>query len=146
MRNGIPSIKHVMTSFPYWVASDATVDQALQLMQERGIHHLPIKKENELVGVITRKDLEKFLYYREGEEQLAKQHAISDLFIKNPYIVDIDEPLDNVLVHMANNHIGSVLVTRSGRLAGVFTTNDACRTFGEYLRDRFRPSPGDDVA
>jgi len=115
-------------------------------MKEKGIHHLPIKNENELVGVITRKDIEKFLHYQENEIEAAKQQTVTDLYIKNPYIVDINEPLDNVLMHMAHSHIGSVLVTRNGRLAGVFTTNDACRTFGEFLRERYRPSPGDDVA
>jgi len=50
--------------------------------------------------------------------------------------------LDHVLMEMADRHIGSVLVVREKRLAGIFTVTDACRRFGEFLRATF--PPGDD--
>jgi hypothetical protein len=34
---------------------------------------------------------------------------------------------------MAAQRIGSAVVTRRGKLAGVFTASDACRTFADYL-------------
>lgn len=145
MAQGIPGIKKLMTSFPFWIGIDATILQARQLMDEKAIHHLPIKDKGELVGVITRKDLEKFLHYQSDVAQ-GKSTSVAEVIIKEPYIVDIDEPLDNVLLHMANNHLGSVVVTSNGRLAGVFTTNDACRCFGEYLQEQFRPPEGTDAA
>ena len=36
---------------------------------------------------------------------------------------------------MAIHRIGSAVVTRRGKLAGVFTTNDACGAFADYLED-----------
>lgn len=145
MSQGIPTIKSVMTAFPYWVDADARIVQTLAFMQEKGIHHLPVKKEGELVGVVTRKDVEKYQRYMEGENGI-EDPDISKIYLRDPYIVDLDELLDNVLLYMASNHIGSALVTRNGRLAGLFTTNDACRTFGEYLQDKFRPNNGNDAA
>jgi hypothetical protein len=47
---------------------------------------------------------------------------------------------------MAEHHIGSAVVTRHGKLAGVFTSSDACIHFAEFLRDQFRRSGGDDAA
>jgi len=38
---------------------------------------------------------------------------------------------------MAEKHIDSVLATKNGKLAGVFTSTDACRCFAEFLRDGF---------
>ena len=67
--------------------------------------------------------------------------SVRDLYITDPYIVSVDEPLDNVLLTMAERHIGSAIVTRAGKLVGMFTAVDACRTFGNYLRERF-PPPG----
>ena len=61
-------------------------------------------------------------------------------------MVDLNEPLETVLLTMAERHIGSALVTRQGRLAGVFTAVDACRTFGEYIRENFPRPDGDESA
>ena len=47
---------------------------------------------------------------------------------------------------MNDRHIGSVLVTCKGKLAGLFTVTDACRHFGEYLRQQFAPGGGDEAA
>ncbi len=62
------------------------------------------------------------------------------------YVVDLDEPLDNVLLAMADRHIDAALVVRQGKLVGIFTMTDACRSFGEHLRDHFHPPKGDDAA
>ena len=42
-------------------------------------------------------------------------------------------------------HIGSALVVKGGKLAGIFTMTDACRSFGEFLRSIF-PDTGKDSA
>jgi hypothetical protein len=47
---------------------------------------------------------------------------------------------------MAGEHIGSALITRHGRLVGIFTATDACRIFCEHLRSIFRETRSDDVA
>lgn len=144
MSQGIPTIKSVMTSFPFWIEDHAKLEQALGFMKEKGIHHLPVKKEGEVVGVITRRDIEKYQRFTSTEDR--SEDTITDIYIRDPYIVDLDELLDNVLLYMSTHHIGSALVTKNGRLAGLFTTNDACRTFGEYLQEHFRPQNGDDAA
>ena len=71
---------------------------------------------------------------------------VRDLYMADPYIVSIDEPLDKVLLTMAERHIGSAIVTKAGKLVGIFTSVDACRIFGEYLQDRFPHSMDDNVA
>ncbi len=60
--------------------------------------------------------------------------------------MDRSGPRENVLVTMADRHIGSAIVTRRGKLAGVFTTLDACRAFGRYLQENFPHPQGDDAA
>ena len=72
--------------------------------------------------------------------------TVKDVFLDNPYIVDLNERLDNVLKTMAEKHIGAVLVTRNGKLAGVFTSTDACEGFARYLRDQFNPPGGNEAA
>jgi hypothetical protein len=47
---------------------------------------------------------------------------------------------------MADRHIGSAVVTRQGKLAGIFTWVDACRCFGDCLRAKTARVDGDDAA
>lgn len=138
-----PKLKTVMTPFPYSVGRAASLDEAARLMAEHAVRHLPVTEGHELVGVITDRDVKGVA---QVQDAMGKGDGlrVGDIYTPDPYVVDLNEPLDNVLLEMANRHIGSAIVTRAGRLAGMFTAVDACRSFGEYLRRQF-PRGGDDL-
>ncbi len=141
----IPQIKTVMTPFPYFIELTAPLRVARDMMEQHDIRHLPVVETHILVGIITDRDIRLTLgseYERACEDEL----QVKDVFIEEAYTVELTEPLDNVLLHMAYNHIGSALVTKNGRLAGLYTVTDACRQFGEFLREHFLPVHGNDVA
>lgn len=141
----MPTIKSVMTPFPHSVDVDAPIAEAQAFMRAHRIRHLPVTENHALVGVLTDRDIKLYL----GPELAypkASETRVHDVYMDNPYIVDLNERLDVVVHNMADRHIGSVLVTRNGKLAGVFTVTDVCRSFAEFLRDPFRPLDGDDAA
>ena len=141
----IPAIKSVMTPFPFSVDVNESIEQAKQFMQEHHIRHLPVTKEEELVGILTDRDINGCISTGQGDLK-ESNILVKDVYTDNPFIVDLNERLDNVLSSMANKHIESVLVTRSGKLAGVFTAMDACRNFAQHLRDQVRPPGGNEAA
>ena len=136
----IPQIKTVMTPFPYAVDIDAGLDEARAMLAEHNIHHLPVTDASGIVGIITNRDIDLVACSNDAGRK------VRDACSLDPYIVDLQEPLDNVLLNMAQRHLSSVLVTRKGKLAGLFTNNDACRCFCDYLRDQFLPGGGNDAA
>ncbi len=142
----IPTIKSVMTPFPYSVDVSDTVQVALDLMDEHNIRHLPVTDENKLVGVIADRELRLFM-----NPDLTLTNAgltVRNVYIPQPYVVDLNEPLDHVASTMAERHIGSALVTRKEKLVGIFSTSDACRALTEILREQFKTfdSEGGDAA
>jgi acetoin utilization protein AcuB len=139
-----PSLKTAMTPFPYSVERTAPLSEARAVMDRHEVRHLPVTDGHELVGVITDRDLWSLPSPRARAEG-AGELTVGDAYVSDAYVVDLNEPLDRVLLTMAERHIGSALVTRKGRLAGVFTAVDACRCFGEYLQHTF-PAPGGDEA
>ena len=143
--NKIPAIKSVMSAFPYWIDIHKSIPEAESMMNEHGISHLPVKIEGDLIAVIAHHDIEQARASFDDTNQI-NDMTVSDICIFNVYKVDIQEPLDNVVMHMAKFHISSAIVMKGDRLAGVFTTNDACRCLGEYLRYQFRNDDGDDAA
>lgn len=56
----IATIDEVMTSRPYCINEDDLISDALDIMIEKRINCLPVKKDDELVGVITNFDLIKY--------------------------------------------------------------------------------------
>ncbi|HHJ16052.1 MAG TPA: CBS domain-containing protein [Gammaproteobacteria bacterium] len=140
----MPTLTTAMTPFPYSVDLDASFDAASELMGRHNVRHLPVTRDHQVVGVITDRDLTSAIHVH-SQTGASGDLNVSDLYMADPYIVSVDEPLDNVLLTMAERHIGSAIVTRAGKLVGMFTTVDACRSFGEYLRKQF-PHPGDDAA
>ncbi len=141
----LPSIKTVMTPFPYSVAADASVDEASEFMREHHIRHLPVTDDGQLVGVISDRDI-KLMLGPDFAYPDSKTLKVRDAMVRDAYIVDLDSRLDIVLSHMADHHLGSVVITRKGRLAGMFTVTDACRSFAEFLREQVRRAGGGDAA
>ena len=133
-----------MTAFPYSVEATAPLQVARDFMRQHQIRDLPVTDGDRLFGVMTDRDIKLMLgpdFYPDAGDL-----SVRDVCVTDPYVVDLDERLDTVLLRMAARHIGSVLVTCKGKLAGLFTVTDACRHFGEYLREQFAPGGGDEAA
>lgn len=138
----LPAIKTVMTPFPFSIDIDATIARAHEFMEQHRIRHLPVTEKGALIGLLAAGDLSS----RGGRQKQADSLKIRDLKPEKPHLVDLNERLDKVLMVMADRRLDSVLVTRQGRLAGVFTVTDACRSYAEHLRKPFNPPSGDEAA
>jgi len=137
----IPAIKSVMTPFPYSVEPESKVEAALEIMSTHSIHHLPVTENNELAGVISSRDIRRQIALEEDTTL-----SVRDVMSTKTYTVDLSERLDSVLHRMAEHHLDSVIVTRKGKLVGIFTHVDACAAFAEFLREQVRRSGGDTAA
>ena len=125
-----PQLKNLMTPFPYSVDAEAPIEQAIEFMREHKIRHLPVTTKGALTSLVTDRDVKLVL----GPDfAYPRDLKVRDAIVKDCYIVDLATPLSVVLRHMAEQRIGSAVVTRRGKLAGIFTANDACRAFANYL-------------
>lgn len=106
------------------------------MMDEHAVHHLPVMDSEAIVGMVTGRDLD-------GASDDVPVRAVHT---PAPYVADLATPLEAVLRTMAERHLGSAIVTREGRLAGVFTWVDACRGWAEHLAREFPPPGGDEAA
>jgi acetoin utilization protein AcuB len=141
----IPTLASVMTPFPYAVALTDSLLYAREMMVRHEIRHLPVLRDHVPVGILTDRDLKRALDPDLGlppKEEL----FVRDVYTPDAYVADDHAPLDEVLEYMASHHLGSVIVTKHGRLAGIFTTTDACRSYCVHLRRLFPRPHGDDAA
>ncbi|MCB0343801.1 MAG: CBS domain-containing protein [Bdellovibrionales bacterium] len=135
-----PLLKTSMHPFPYTIGAHETLPRATAVMREHSIRHLPVTEAGEIVGILSQRDIR----LAQSLTNLIKEDAeltVGEVCTRDPYVVDINMPLNIVLSEMSAMHIGSVLVTRNDKLVGIFTTTDACRIFGEHLRRQFGETP-----
>ena len=140
----MPRVGAVMTSFPYSVDIGEGIAGIEAMMDEHGIRHLPVQQNGRVVGVVSERDL----HHRIGRGAPAEQKArltARDVMVGEPYVVSFSTPLNEVVAQMALRRIGSAIVMRRGKLAGILSAVDVCRIFAEYLTAWF-PGAGGDLA
>jgi CBS domain-containing protein len=133
--SGVPSVGNVMTQFPYSIDLGEDVVTARVLMDEHGVHHLPVTSEGKIAGVITVRDIQ-------VAGSLAPERngslLVREVCHMPAYVADISEPLDGVLLEMADRELSSaVVVDHQGRLAGILTLTDVCRLYARALEGHF---------
>jgi acetoin utilization protein AcuB len=128
-----------MTPFPYAVDAREDLRTAHAMMSEHAIRHLPVMREGKLAGVVSARELEVAMELM-AERGPDVQLPVWAICKRDPVTVEIDAELADVADAMANQQIGSVLVTRKGKLAGIITTVDICRAFAELVR-KVAPPP-----
>lgn len=132
----MPIVGAVMTSFPYFVEIDDTAAKIERMMDEHTIRHLPVQENGKIVGIVSERDLH---HYVKRDAPKAEKDAIQarHMMVPDPYIVPFRAPLNEVVFAMANRRIGSVIVQRRGKLAGILSAIDVCRILGEFLESIF---------
>ena len=143
----MPQVVAAMTPFPHSVEIDAPVVSAMALMKEQRVRHLPVMELGALRGVLTDRDIRSALGRNLGVHN-AEGLKVRDIYHDDAFTVEADAPLDHVAASMAERHIGSALVTKHGKLVGMFTSTDACRALVQVLRERYPPPapPGTEAA
>ena len=121
----------VMSPCPVAVNPHHTLAEAHAIMRNHRVRHLPVQKDGRLVGVVSLGDLRLI----ESLEQLDTTTVeVEDAMTVEPYQVDRDEPLTEVLAHMISHKIGSALVVDEEAVIGIFTCIDALAVLGRLLR------------
>ena len=141
----MPKIKDVMSAFPFSIEVSDSVSKAKEMMKEHHVGHLPLKLEDGSLSVISLRELERTQLPGHVHTEF-DELTLSDLCPVSTYTVDLQTSLIEVLDHMSENHTDCALITRQGKLAGVFTFSDACHAYSQHLKDFFFPGGGGDVA
>jgi len=115
-------IKDVITLTP-----NDTVEDAVRVMQENKIRHLPIvNASNEVVGIITDRDLKEIVpsILSEFEDTSIYQTPLSKVMINNPIIGHPMDFVEESAVIFYHNNIGAMPIVSNNRLVGIITETD----------------------
>jgi len=119
-----------MTANPHTIGREQPLAAAWEMMQEHRIRHLPVLHGGELVGVLTANELRVVEALPGVDSAVVKcEEAVAG----DSYTVSPETPLSEVVAHMADHKISSAIVVNHGKVAGVFTIDDALRLLRDAL-------------
>jgi acetoin utilization protein AcuB len=128
-----------MTRDVITVPPQEKIIDAFELMQGRGIHHLPVVEDGELKGLVTDRDIRLALIpsplstpedrmYHLGALERVDEIMATDLITVAPTTT-----IEEAAKLMAQYKIGAVPVVGQGKLVGILTETDILSVFIEML-------------
>jgi len=118
-------IREVMTPCPTHIEGSVLVSEAIYLMAEKGIRHLPVVDRNRLAGVLTERDAK---LAQMIERAGGKPPTALDVCCRDPYVVFDDTDIAEVSKIMADRKLDYALVAdKNAGCVGILTTVDICR-------------------
>jgi CBS domain-containing protein len=118
------TVRDSMTEHPKTVAASAPVSEAARLMAAENVGSLPVVDGDELVGIVTDRDLVVEVVARGFD---AESVLVSDVCSEQPVVATPDEPLDEALKRMAKEQVRRLPVVSEGRLVGILAQADVAR-------------------
>jgi CBS domain-containing protein len=128
------TIRQVLAGKPeiYSIDPDATVFEALGLMEEKNIGALLVMNDGrELVGIFSERDYARrmILLGRTSRETPVREVMTSKVFVITP-----DTTSGECMVHMTDRHIRHLPVVEGGQVVGVISIGDVVRSVINDLR------------
>lgn len=125
-------IEKYMTRAQFFAAPEESVITAYERMLEHDVRHLPVLREQQLVGVLFKSDLK---LVQALSREVLRPVQVQSVMVTEYYTVAPDEALDVAAREMSKRKWGSALVLDQGKVVGVFTTTDALRALSDSLTD-----------
>ena len=100
-------------------------------MRTRNVRHLPVLKGDQLVGLVSERDL--YLLETLKSVDPAKE-PVDQAMTDSPFSVAPGARVREVVQEMLDEKYGSAVVVERGRVIGIFTRSDALRALLKLLR------------
>lgn len=126
-------VRDRMSAHPLTIRSDSDYKEALQLMHERSIHHVPVlDADRRLVGIVAERDL-----LLAASQHLQSVIEVGEVMHRDVVTVAPDTPIAEAAMLMIEHRIGGLPVVNAQRqVVGVITESDLFRAFVEMQSGR----------
>lgn len=130
-------VKWRMTNNPFTIGPDATVPEAIEVMQQNKVRKLPVVSNGRLVGVVSQSDIDRAspsaaTSFSAGEiAYLFSKLKVSKVMTRDPVTISPNALLEEAAIVMRNRKIEMLPVMDGDNLVGVITESDLLDAFIE---------------
>lgn len=129
--NILAPISTIMTTKVIAVNPDDTLAHVRDVFENNNIHHLPVVRFKQIVGMISKIDFVHFLHGFKGnemdkfiDETRLRSWKAEEIMTKGLAKVDSKEPIRNVLEVFLVNRFHAIPIVDESELVGIVTTFD----------------------
>lgn len=128
-------VREIMTTDVATASPDTTLEEIATMMRDEDTGAIPVVEENELIGVITDRDI---VIRCIAEGRKAAEATADDVISENIETVEPDVDVDEAARLMAQKQVRRLPVVENGRLVGMLSLGDIAvkesdETAGEAL-------------
>ncbi len=117
-------VGEIMNKKPITITPNRRVGQALKLMQQHQIRHLPVIKDGHMVGWISARTLREVLL-----ASMLEVITVADVMMEAPITVTSETSVEEAARLVHEHKIGGMPVVEEDQLVGVITVNDLLSAF-----------------
>ncbi len=140
------NVAGLMTRKLITVSPDDSVEHAIQLLQQRGVRHLLVLEDGELVGIVSDRDIKRVLdpvrHHKKkllgvgGLFFLLEPITVREIMTADVVSVPPDMPAQEAASIMVAEKFGALPVVRKETLVGILTETDLLRYFADLPGER----------
>jgi CBS domain-containing protein len=127
------TVGKIMKDAPITVSEDATLAQALDLMVWGDVQHLPVMRDDALLGVLSERDVAR--RYSDIGHFAAAGLRVGGVMSSPPVTVGSNDGVDAAIKLVAEHALGCLPVVERGRLVGIVTRRDLLARQAEHDTD-----------
>jgi tRNA nucleotidyltransferase (CCA-adding enzyme) len=121
-------VREIMSTNVHTLDLSISVRDAAQLMRRYGHEGFPVVEGERLVGILTRRDVDRALHHRLGDM------PVRGFLHTGPVFVRPQDPVDAVQRVMIEQDLGQVPVVEDGRFVGLVTRTDVIKLWAGPLQ------------
>ncbi|MCL5422175.1 MAG: CBS and ACT domain-containing protein [Nitrospirae bacterium] len=126
-------VSHWMTRKVFTVSPDDSISDAVSLMKEKGIKHIPVLKDEKLKGIISDRDIKEFTPSKATTLDIFELHyllaktKVKEIMRTKVTTTTPDTPVEEAAMVMHDQNVGCLPVLENGRLVGIISDRDIYR-------------------
>ena len=118
-------VRHWMTTDVVTIGKEASIQEALAVMKEHSIRHLPVvNRDRKLFGWVTDADLRGVLI-----ASMLEELTLQDVMVRKPFTASPEMRLEEAAHVILDRRVGGLPVVEEGKLVGIITVVDILSAF-----------------
>ncbi len=132
-------VQDIMQAELITITPETTLPEALRLVQRRGVRHLPVVENGNLVGIVSDRDLKRAMpsaatsLSAQELNYLLDRVKVGEFMTRGVITIAPMFPVEETARIMVTEKISALPVTEGGRLVGIVTETDVLRLFAKAM-------------
>jgi len=121
-------VSELMSTIVHTLSLDMSIRDAAHLMRRYGHEGFPVVEDDRLIGILTRRDVDRAMHHRLGDM------PVRSILHTGPLHVRPTDAVDAVQRVMLDHSLGQVPVVDDGRFVGIVTRTDLMALFAPEVK------------